>query len=238
MASQNTKTAIPKKEFSILRVFSTTLLCFILLIFIFIQLSAGDRTSASVPLKLRAYPKELYPRDQQDGYTCGYHALAAIYESYGLNPRETNLKQRLGADRPNISFLQHLKGTLPTDMFRVLEQDGFTLDVVYPNSPSDRKQLLQHLKSSQYALTLIKREVDDLLHWVVITNYEKGYIQVADSLLIGKHPNRFKTYAKEQILSAILLKPSKQRANPGIYSEIKGFWQMIRAFMELIVKKV
>ncbi|MEM7180650.1 MAG: hypothetical protein AAF518_07045 [Spirochaetota bacterium] len=238
MTYKNVVTIIPKKKFSIIRVFLTTLLLLILLSFVFIQLSTGDRTPSPTQLKLKQSPQELYPRDQQDGYTCGYHALAAIYESYGVNPIKANLKQRLGADKPSISFLQHLKGTLPTDMFRVLEQDGFILNVVYPIAPNDKKQLVQHLQNSHYALTLIKREVDDLLHWVVITDYKKGHIVVADSLLIGKHANRLETYAKEQILSTILLKPSTQRSiSITIYSELKGFWQMIRAFMELILKQ-
>ncbi|MCB1308294.1 MAG: hypothetical protein KDK30_08955 [Leptospiraceae bacterium] len=101
---------------------------------------AGEWNTAPTPvrLELRPTPLALYPKVQRDAHSCGYLALAAIYESYGIDVRSARLRERIGTDEPAIPFLTDSNGTIQPDLFRVLEQDGFIWRTAFCRRLSER----------------------------------------------------------------------------------------------------
>ncbi len=53
-----------------------------------------------------AHPAPLQPEVQTDGFSCGFHALSAVYRSHGLDPRRARLRERLGTSVPAIPFVK------------------------------------------------------------------------------------------------------------------------------------
>ncbi|MCR9143146.1 MAG: cysteine peptidase family C39 domain-containing protein [bacterium] len=204
-------------------------------------LLAGGPDPSPIELRPRAVPYNLYPEIQRDGHSCGYLAMAAIYRSYGLNFRKARLKHRLGTDVPAVPFLEDTNGTIQPDLFRVLLQDGFEGRVVAPADADDREDLIEHLEGPHYALTLIKRKATGSLHWIVLTDYHKANVMVADSLIRGKRRHNLAKFAEEEILSSILLKPastSEYHKPTFAFSapHAKGVYYMISTFFQSLFK--
>lgn len=124
---------------------------------------------------------------QNDGWGCGYCACACVYRFYGLDPRRTNLRERLGTDNHALpwyapcrgaaqALLDRLgldtKGTLCPDVYAVLHADGFEA-----RACPGMAALKRHLRSGHPALAL----VCGLAHWVVVAGIDDGGVLVLDS---------------------------------------------------------
>jgi ABC-type bacteriocin/lantibiotic exporter with double-glycine peptidase domain len=154
---------------------------------------------------------------QTDDFSCGFHALSAIYRSYHLDPAIARLRARLGTSRPAIPFVSGSNGTLQPDLFRVLQQDGFEAETIHPRDPEDRRKLVLHLYHGHYALALLKTERAGGLHWVVFTGQEDGVVTVADSLRRGLQEERLDELTSGPLLSVILLRPGQPAPGSPYY---------------------
>ena len=170
-----------------------------------LSLSAGDRSPAPVRQWMSQKPGEVIPLVQEDDFSCGYLALAAVYESYGLDPQVARLRERLGVSVPAIPFIDSSNGTLQPDLFRVLKQDGFESVVIDPNTES--KLLERHLSGPHLALALVKTERAGGFHWIVLADYADGSYQIADSLVEGLQWKDGEELLGPRFLQALLLSP-------------------------------
>ena len=192
---------------------------------------AGDRSFAPVRQRPSSEPASLTPKEQTDGHSCGYLALAAVYESYGMNPKKARLRQRLGTDKRAVPFSHESIGTLQPDMLRVLNQDGFKADLLKLGNEYSNDRLIVHLLSGQYSLALIKRKENGNLHWVVLTGYGEGMITVGDSLVDHIYHEPITEFSKTNLLSAILLNPAITDSPKGHSRQHRqGFWEMVKTW--------
>ena len=122
------------------------------------------------------------PDPQLEQHACGYNAISAIYRSYGIDPDERRLRQRLGGDQTAWSYDSSTIGCIHPDIYRVLAQDGFKLLTPNASNPDAVRTLVDHLAKRHYALALIRRRQNGNLHWVVLTGFQQGKLQVCDSL--------------------------------------------------------
>jgi len=146
------------------------------------RLSAGGNAPAPRPVTPRSVPLRLVPEVQVDEFSCGFHALSAIYRSHGVDPEEADLRYRLGTSARAIPFIKDSTGTLQPDLFRVLKQDGFEAETLRLSKRTTKDALIEHLEGGLYALALTQTENAGGLHWVVFTDYARGQVTVADSL--------------------------------------------------------
>jgi ABC-type bacteriocin/lantibiotic exporter with double-glycine peptidase domain len=179
----------------------------------FWSLDAGDWAPSPELQWLASTPKEVVPLVQDDDFSCGFLALSAIYESYGLDPKKARLRERLGTSVPAIPFLSSTTGTLQPDLFRVLQQDGFAAEPFHPSAKEGLGELLNHLQSGYTALALVTTKRAGGFHWVVLTDFEKGSLQIADSLVEGLHWRTLQEFRGPQFVQAILLKPGNPDPN-------------------------
>lgn len=188
---------------------------------------AGSPEPAPTPVPPAAKPAPLVPHVQKDDYSCGFLALAAIYESYGIDPRMARLRDRLGTDVPAVAFVKDSNGTLQPDLLRVLKQDGFGAAIVNAEDAAGMKSLRDHLQGGQYALALTRTEQAGGLHWVALTGYKDGDVTVGDSLKLGLQRENLVDYAAGPLLRAILLTPGTPdpRAAYG-YDHARGLSDM------------
>ena len=147
---------------------------------------------------------------QEDGHTCGLLAVSAIYKSYGLDPLERRLRQRLGVDAPAYMYDSSSTGCIQPDIYRVMHQDGFTLENVSLEETRSAEVLVQHLDSNKCALALIRRAENGNLHWVVIDGMSGDDIQVHDSLSEAVLTQPAEAYLSERVVSLLLVAPSEE----------------------------
>jgi hypothetical protein len=139
----------------------------------------------------------IMPVPQLDGVSCGYCALMAVYNYYRL--RDKNLRSRLGVDHgflpclPGRDSLEKFldavnagigkykysdtQGTYPSDMFAVLNEDGFVMETLMVSDLDFRGKIKTHTACGHPALALI-----DWGHWVVISNANSRALRIVDSL--------------------------------------------------------
>jgi len=88
------------------------------------------------------------PNLQLDDFTCGFRAVAAAYEVYGMSPEEKNLRFRLGTDREAVPIFtgEGSRGTLHPDMLRVVTQDGFSHEFIDPAAEDAAARLRANLR--------------------------------------------------------------------------------------------
>lgn len=168
---------------------------------------AGDYGPAPDPIPPAAKPAPLVPKVQTDDFSCGFLALAAIYESYGINPRVARLRARLGTDVPAIAFVQDSTGTLQPDLLRVLKQDGFRVEIADAKSAEGIRSIREHLEGGQYALALTTTDPEGGLHWIALAGFENGEVVIGDSLQRGLQREDFINFAAGPFQRAILLNP-------------------------------
>jgi len=198
------------------------------ILFVPMMLIGGDRDPSPVHKMPLKKPLPLIPLIQRDSHSCGFLALSAVYNSYGLDPVKSNLKARLGTDIPLVPFLPETKGTVQPDFFRVLTQDGFATNSVFLQGPNAKQRIIDHLRQGHYALSLIKRRSNGHLHWVVLTRYAKGSVTVGDSLRVGLYKEPFTDYFENHLQNVILLAPTQPAPQTRFLSEhVTGIVNML-----------
>jgi hypothetical protein len=162
------------------------------------------------------------------------HSLEAIYTSYGMNPSDFKLRERLGVDRPAVPLLSSTDGSVHPDILRVLGQDGFQVHLPKLGNEYFDAKLINHLNDGHYAMTLIKREENGNLHWIVITSHEHGQIIIADSIGPDTYMRNLETYSENQIVSTLLISPNPAATGNTMKQDHKaGAWEMIKSLFRL-----
>lgn len=113
---------------------------------------------APVPVQAAA------PNLQFDDFTCGFRALSAAYEVYGLSPESKNLRFRLGTDREAVPIFtgEDSRGTLHPDILRAVTQDGFTYELLDPQAEDTVSRLRSNLRSaSDLESSAVSHSIDE-----------------------------------------------------------------------------
>lgn len=161
---------------------------------------------------------------QDDGVSCGYCALKAVYNYYRLGDR--NLRVRLGVDHgflPGLpgrdsleKFLDAVKagigkykyadtqGTYPPDMFAVLNEDGFVMRTLIVSDIDFRSKIKRHIADGHPALALIEWG-----HWVVVSAADSKGVRIVDSLRDAPYSRPYKWCADN--VSGIILVSRKKK---------------------------
>ncbi|MFZ2657926.1 MAG: hypothetical protein WAX69_23545 [Victivallales bacterium] len=164
------------------------------------------------------------PVPQEDGVSCGYCALLAVYNYYRLGDR--NLRVRLGVDHGFLpclpgrdkleKFLHEVKagigkykyadahGTYPPDMFAVLNEDGFKMDTLVVSDIDYRNRLRRHIASGHPALVLVEWG-----HWIVISDVNSRGVRIVDSLRTEPYSKPYK-WCSDNITGIILVSRKKK----------------------------
>ena len=149
-------------------------------------------------------PLAVTPQRQSEPHTCGYHALAAIYLAYGLDPEAFKLRRRLGTDYGIPPVKDATRGTLPIDVTRVLTQDHLFAATLDPAATEHRAILLAHLRTGHYAVALTY--AGDW-HWVAISGIDGEKLEIADSLKPQKYVVDAAPWLQDHAYSVILIRP-------------------------------
>lgn len=144
------------------------------------------------------------PVRQTEGHTCGFCALSAVYVAYGLDPEAMRLRFRLGTDKPVTWLDKSTIGTLPQDIDRVLDQDGFDAEHVDTSSPKDRTAIREHLSGGNVALALVR--VNEL-HWLILSGIDGEDVVICDSLRDKTYKQPLGKYLDDRVLRLVLIKP-------------------------------
>ncbi|MEM7516103.1 MAG: hypothetical protein AAF368_04150 [Planctomycetota bacterium] len=193
----------------------------------------GPVTEASPPSGEAQAP--LQPLVQDEPHTCGLLAIAAVYRAYGQDPETLNLRFRLGTDR--AAFLgkgpRDSTGTLHPDILRVLEQDGWLVEIV-PDLPVGERasSLRSHLVNSP-ALALVALEPSNDMHWVALDSAAPGSVRVVDSLKEGVLEVPVASWLDERVLSLLLLSPRVDRSKGTFSAHKEGTIEMVRVLKRL-----
>ena len=172
--------------------------------------------------------REIEPERQQEGHTCGLHALESVYKSYGLDPEQYRLRFRLGTDKNTLPFVGDTRGTIQPDMLRVLNQDGF---VTSPVSPEETNQIRTHLETGYYAVAVVDRGV---FHWVVLGELVGNNLVIVDSLSPTPFLQPFDDFLAEGAFNIILIKPAPDGHRPSgkTRQHLMGIREMLRTWRE------
>ncbi len=196
---------------------------------------------------------KIAPVPQEDGVSCGFCALKAVYNYYRL--RCKNLRARLGVDHGFLpclpgrdkleKFLYEVKagigkykysdsqGTYPPDMFAVLNEDGFKADIVVGASRNFKSRLRKHIASGHPALAVV-----DWWHWAVISGASSKGIWIVDSC---RDEPYFMTYKScSGIINGIILVSRKKRARcrPSNAACARGYLQGALFSMKMVGKEI
>lgn len=161
---------------------------------------------SDVPMHPSKKPAAFVPMKQTEPHTCGYCGVVAIYNAYGLDHRAAGLRFRLGTDVQLNQLVDSSTGTIPPDMTRVLEQDGFTTQTVSAANEKMAALTLAHLRTGHPALAVIKVKG---LHWVVLTTEHDGQLTVCDSLHDDLYTKPADAYLKDDVYGVMLIKPAE-----------------------------
>jgi hypothetical protein len=181
---------------------------------------AGDPSPSPVLQAPWPHPLRLRVERQNEGSTCGLHALNSIYRAHGLNGEVFRLRARLGIDIPALPLLEHTTGILQPDLLRVLSQDGFRGTLLKSSLPEDVAALKAHLHEGFYTMALIQRRENKAYHWVVLVDHQGGRFTVADSLnpgVLGAEPEE--AFLAERLLTAVAIRPDEKATLP-----FAGYW--------------
>ncbi len=161
---------------------------------------------SDVPMHPTKMPGAFAPVKQTDPHTCGYCGIVAVYNAYGLDHQAAGLRFRLGTDVQLNQLVDSSTGTIPPDMTRVLEQDGFTTQTVSAANDQMAALTLAHLRAGHPALAVIKVKG---LHWVVLTAEHDGQVTVCDSLHDDLYTKSAATYLKDEVYGVMLILPAE-----------------------------
>lgn len=171
--------------------------------------------SASVFLPFRVWR-------QYSGHTCGYCAMAALYRLHGLSAHDREVRYRLGTDVSALGPFANWTGTLPHDLLRVLEEDGFST-TGHRGSWSDVKRIATHLLHSGLPSIALTHMYDDL-HWVVITGIDARTVQIADSGASRKRRLGHRLYSRHHLALVEVRPPKRNNQRPLSVRQIAAVW--------------
>ena len=176
--------------------------------------SSGKYT-APEPLQVPLQSPTNFEVDRQDeGHTCGYHALRVVYRAYDVDTDRARLRERLGVDEPAIPKDASSLGLLHPDLLRVIAQDGFVGEIVPdPLGEDARSALAEHL-ADHPALALVELS-GGLMHWVVLTEFVGGRVTVVDSLADQPYQRDWSDFAREDLLSLVTIRPGADECSRG-----------------------
>jgi ABC-type bacteriocin/lantibiotic exporter with double-glycine peptidase domain len=177
----------------------------------------GDFDTVHPVPKLADNTLPIAPEKQTEHHTCGLHAISSVYRSYGLDPKERRLRQRLGIDNPSLAYDSTTTGCLHPDIYRVIAQDGFDFKCLNLADSTSKELLKKHLDQKFYALALIKRRENGHLHWVVISGRSGNSILICDSLKPELYPEDIDDYWDKCLLSVILLQPAESKSQLSLW---------------------
>lgn len=166
---------------------------------------------------------EIEAEAQTEGHTCGLHALRMAYASYGLDPDGYDLRARLGVDTPAIRWLESTTGMLPQDLFRVLDTDGFTWELVKPASEDAERKLRKHIESG-VALAVVPYSSIEL-HWIVLRPAADGSPVILDPAGGSQRAFDAQAFLQDMALSVVLL-GVREEAEPRPNPTAAGWAQM------------
>ena len=142
---------------------------------------------------------------QTEPHTCGLHAMRSAYVAYGLDPDTFRLRFRLGTDEPAMRADKDSTGTLHPDLYRVLVQDGFLIDVVDLEKDYAPMLLQSHLAWQQLGLAVVYRST---YHWVLLGPADRASeVVVYDSLKAKPETVLIETML-DDALSITLIEPN------------------------------
>ena len=164
---------------------------------------------------------------QTEAHTCGLHAMRSMYAAYGLDVGRYDLRLRLGTDHPAMRVNKDSTGTLHPDLYRVLAQDGFAVDVLDLDADAASQALQNHLAWEQLALAVVYRST---YHWVLLgPSGRGGEVAVYDSL--QAEPGRMSIEALlDEALSITLVEPSTGEAISATDAHAEGLAEMGRLY--------
>ncbi len=161
---------------------------------------------SDVPMHPSKTPATFAPVKQTEPHTCGYCSIAAIYNAYGLDHGAAGLRFRLGTDVLLNQLVESSSGTIPPDMTRVLEQDGFITQTITSTNDQMAARTLAHLRAGHPALAVIKVKG---LHWIVLTSESDGQLTICDSLHDELYTKPADAYLKDEVYGVMLVKPAE-----------------------------
>lgn len=161
---------------------------------------------SDVPMHPSKTPTGFAPVKQTEPHTCGYCSIAAIYNAYGLDHGASGLRFRLGTDVQLNQLMESTTGTIPPDMARVLQQDGFSTQTITGVNDKMIGLTLAHLHSGHPALAVIKVKG---LHWVVLTGEIDGELTICDSLHDALYTRPTDAYLRDEVYGVMLVKPAE-----------------------------
>lgn len=164
--------------------------------------SMQSPTTERVPLR---------PQQQTEPHTCGFHAVSSIYEAYGLDSEAASLRFRLGTDKRLTNFDSESIGTIHPDIMRVMDQDGFEVELLSPGSSDASTRLDEHLRAGHVALALVV--VKDY-HWVVIDRIDAGNYTICDSLQAEPYTEPAAAYLENRVKSLLLVRVAEPTREP------------------------
>lgn len=164
---------------------------------------------------------------QVEPHTCGLHAMRSMYIAYGLVPEQYRLRFRLGTDQPAMRADDDSTGTLHPDLYRVLAQDGFAIDVLDLDADVASAALQNHLSWQQLALVVVYRST---YHWVLIGPSDRaGEVVMYDSL--KAEPGTMSIDALlDEALSITLVEPNDGEAISASDAHAQGLAEMARLY--------
>ena len=180
---------------------------------------------------VRGLVATIRPDPQLEKHTCGFNAISTIYRSYGLDPVERRLRDRLGVDQAAWFYDSETVGSIQPDIYRVLAQDGF--EIVSPDmaKPASIQKLKEHLAGGLYALALIQRRQNGNMHWVVLAGTKGDSLRICDSLATDLYEEPTDDFVGRCVLSVTLLKPSETVTQPSLWRmHYQGVQDALRAF--------
>ena len=170
------------------------------------------------------------PDPQLEKHTCGFNALSAIYRSYGLDPAERRLRQRLGVDQTSYIYDPTSTGSIHPDIYRVLSQDGFEFSTPALDRIEATKEVTNHLASGRYVLALIQRRQTGRMHWVVICGFKEHKFINCDSLAPAPYEEDVEDFLGQCILGLTFISPRKDHAPASVWRlHLAGVRDMYRA---------
>lgn len=158
----------------------------------------------------RSMPGAIMPVRQTEPHTCGFCVISSVYRAYGLDPDAQRLRFCLGTDKQLVNLVEDTVGTIPPDMLRVLEQDGFEPTLELPREDFAAR-VQGHLSTGHPALALIKPKG---WHWVVLAPGEGARVTVVDSLHESPYERTSPNWLHADVHAAILVSPDSPRDGP------------------------
>ncbi|HEX2838380.1 MAG TPA: cysteine peptidase family C39 domain-containing protein [Phycisphaerales bacterium] len=195
-------------------VYTTVVVVVAVLLVILIPFCAGPPSYYSakygrsdVPMHPSKKPTAFVPVKQTEPHTCGLSSVSCIYNAYGLDPAAARLRFRLGTDKELYRLLPESVGTIPPDVFRVLEQDGFDTEMVSSSNKRMAQRAISHLHTGHPALAMIR--VNETWHWIVLSSESDDMLTICDPVYDEAYRKPTSKYFQDRVYCVWLIKPAE-----------------------------